>query len=433
MKRVLLLFVAHAVVLLTGCKVTTDYIFDDISTHRITQYIEECDAVLQKAPHGWKFVYYPDTTQFGAYTFLIRFLDDNRVEMHWDGDDEVTESTYGFNTSQGPLLCFETYGLLHRLADPNPSVAGGAIGLGFGGEYEFMIREATEEQIRFLTRKEKREVAFVRATEEDWEQLNQNRTMIRRFEVDRDAPVYQYLQIGDKLAFFSYSQKLRMAYIAYPEGDKTISIRLPWESTPNSIRFNREVTFGGVTFSEVTKDIYGDISIPNEPSATFFRADNYQERCRLRFPGGVKSTQHIDGYNLVERGRALDYLTPSGRGIEYFRFYWNLVGYAAGELYIRNDNGICLMAGLYISDIVDDGIGDQVTFTKHRSSNSSGPIDETLNQWFGGIGGYFPGTLTNYLATSQGFTIIPFGDQFYMIRNNNNMEWCLYSRKKMVE
>jgi hypothetical protein len=89
------------------------------------------------------------------------------------------------------------------------------------------------------------------------------------------------------------------------------------------------------------------------------------------------------------------------------------------------------MGGLFITNTVDDGIGDQVTFTKHTSSQSSGAIDFDLNNWFGFY--YFPITLTNYMANTGGFTIIPFGDQFYMIRNSDNRQWALYSRKNMVE
>ena len=61
-----------------ACSVDNDYIFDDISTHRLNQFIDECNEELVTAEHGWKFVYYPDTTQYGGFTFLMRFSAEGR-------------------------------------------------------------------------------------------------------------------------------------------------------------------------------------------------------------------------------------------------------------------------------------------------------------------------------------------------------------------
>jgi hypothetical protein len=419
--------------ILTNCTVTTDYLFDELSTHRITQYVEACDEALKEWPEGWKMIYYPDTSQYGAYTFLLDFKENGRVKMAWDGDKDTTESAYGFNTAQGPVLLFTTYSLLHKLADPDPSVFGGAIGMGFEGEYEFIIREVTEDRIDLVTRKKKRPVSLVKASREDWERLDENRDIVSRFEVNRELPFYQYVELGGEKAVFLYSQKLRMAYLAYPKDEQTVVYRLPWESTPTGIRFIRPVTLGGITFSEVTMTASKQLRVVGVPgiSGTFYRTPGNTDLCELRFPGAAQAARKHDGYNLVERGVALDYITPPGHGIEYFRFYWNLVGYAGGELYTRNDQGIALWAGLYIADITDDGIGDQVTFKKHTRSQSSGALTFDMNNWFNIV--YFPGTLTTYLGHAAGFTVIPFGDQFYMVRNADNRQWALYSRKNMVE
>jgi hypothetical protein len=435
MKKAIIIAMIGFATLWTGCDVTTDYLFDELSTHRITQYVEKCDKVLKEWPDGWKMVYYPDTAQYGGYTFLLDFDGEGRVKMAWDGDKDTTESAYAFNTSQGPILSFTTYSLLHKLADPNPAILGGVTGIGFEGEYEFIIREVTDERIDLVTRQRKRPVSLVRATRAEWDQLDENRMIVDKFAVDRELPFYQYIEVGDQKATFFYSQKLRVVYIAYPapEGDRTVVHRLPWESTRTSIRFIRPVTLGGVTFSEVTMNASKQLRIADVPGVTgrFYRATNRGDRCELRFPGAVTASQKNDGYNLVERGVQLDFLTPPGHGIEYFRFYWNLVGYAAGELYIRGTKGIHLMAGLYTSNIVEDGVGDQATFTWHDNTQYTGPQDTELEIWFVVTYAYY--ALRPYMTDENGFTIIPFGDQFYMIRNSDNRQWALYSRKNMVQ
>ena len=65
MKKILFYTIGWAM-LAFACSVENDYIFDDISTTRLNRYIDECDATLLASEHGWKFVYNPDTTQYGS-------------------------------------------------------------------------------------------------------------------------------------------------------------------------------------------------------------------------------------------------------------------------------------------------------------------------------------------------------------------------------
>lgn len=444
-KKILFLGVLVSAVCMTGCKVTNDYIFDDISTQRITDYIEACNEVLGEAPHGWKLVYYPDTTQYGAYTFLMKFKEDNRVDMRWDGNDDATESSYSFNSSQGPVLNFDTYSLLHRLADPDPNVAGGKAGIGYKGEFEFVIREVapTKDTIYFLTKKEKIPVAFTHAKQEDWDRLDECYTMANRFEVNYDAPFYHYLQIGDKVAFLFYSQKLRMAYIAYEEGaGRTVALKLPWALTPDGIRLSKPVTFAGVTFSELTIGSDLKLRLLNaSQEGAFFRAAEYTDKCLLRFPGSVEASKKVDGFNLVEYGRGMSQMIDEAvrHNSHDYRFYWNLSGQAAGEVYLKAAGGMAKYAGLYVSDIVDDGVGDQVVFSIADAAGRTvidGAVNNTDNMWFGGYYRYDlinKGAMGRHFLDEGGFTVIDFGEQMIMVRNGNNMAWALYSKKEGLD
>lgn len=430
MSKIMTYILIGMLTFVAGCEVKNDYVFDDISTHRITKYIEECEAVLQKAPHGWKLVYYPDTSQYGAFTFLMKFHDGNRVKMEWDGDDEMTESNYAFNTSQGPILSFGTYSLLHKLADPTPDVIGGKPGLGFGGEYEFLIQNVGEQKIEFLTKKKKRKVILEWATEEDWVNMGKNREMVQRFAIDPNAPLYHYLEIGNQLACFLYSQKMRMAYIIYPDGNSIKAQRLPWSSTPHGIRFDESVTFAGTTFSEVTVDAGGVMSIADaDEKGHFFRAASKEEACRVRYPGSVVASKEYDGFNLVECGKGFEVLIPRDRGVEEFRFYWNLAGYAGVELYMRRETGIATYAALYPHTVVDDGIGDQIVFTvpdfpKYELGGATTNEDYT---WFGFA---YDKILEPLLVTPEGLTVLAFGKQTFIVKNGDSTVWGLCSAKE---
>ena len=430
MSKIMIYVLIGMLTFIAGCEVNNDYVFDDISTHRITKYIEECEAVLQEAPHGWKLVYYPDTSQYGAFTFLMRFHDGNRVAMQWDGDQDVTESNYSFNTSQGPILSFGTYSLLHKLADPTPDVIGGKPGLGFGGEYEFLIQNVSDRKIEFLSKKKKRKVILEWAGAEDWDNMEHNREMVQRFAVDPQLPLYHYLQIGDQLACFLYSQKMRMVYMVCPEGNSVQAYRLPWSSTPRGIRFDEPVTFAGITFSEVTIDANGVMSIVDaDEKGHFFRAENKEQNCLVRYPGAVAASKKYDGFNLVECGSGFDVLVPKDRGVEEFRFYWNLAGYAGVELYMRRETGIATYATLYPHTIVDDGIGDCIVFTKPEFPRYEigGAVTNTDYSWFGFS---YEKILEPLFLTSEGLTVLAFGKQTFIVKNGDSTVWGLCSAKE---
>lgn len=413
-----------------ACEVKNDYVFDDISTHRITKYIDECNDVMQKAPNGWKLVYYPDTSQYGGFTFLLKFKDGQRVDMAWDGGEETTNSSYSFNTSQGPILSFDTYSLLHCLADPAPEVMGGKPGLGFGGEYEFLIQDVVDNKIEFLTKKRKNKVVMEWATVEDWENMDASREMVKRFEVDRTVPFYHYLEIAGEKACFLYSQKLRMVYMVYPKGGTMVAEKFPWTSTVRGIRFDHPVTFAGVTFSEVKIDENKVMSIVDATEkGRFFRAANSTDLCLVRLPGSVLASQKYDGFNLLEYGTGLNVLYPSAKPIEDFRFYWNLSGFAGFQVYLRAETGIASYASLYPSRIQDDGIGDQVVFEKPSfpRSDYSGEVNIVDQTWFAA---YVSSVVEKMFMEPATLTVLAFGKQTFMIRNGNNLAWGLYSAKE---
>lgn len=413
----------------TGCEVKNDYVFDDISATRITKYIDTCRQVLGKAPHGWKFIYSPDSTQYGIYTFLMKFKEHDRVEMAWDGSEEVTESSFGFNASRGPILSFNTYSVLHMLADPSPEVMQGKPGMGLNGEFEFMIQNVEEDKIEFLSKKNKKKVVFVRATAEDWDELAQCREMDKRFEFDRSLPFYHYLELNGETALFLYSKKLRMVYMVYSKGGSNVAESFPYQTTARGIKFDHPVTMAGITFSEVTIDDKGVMSIVDaSEKGRFFRAENDTEACLVRLPGSLEASRLYDGYNLVEYGPDMDVLFPAGKPVEEFRFYWNLAGMVGLEFMVRPESGIATYAAKYIFHHVDDGVGDQVMFERTVYVEHTGAITMS-DQMFYELT-METSVLKPLFANEAGWTVLTFGRQTFLVRNNNSLAWGLCSSKE---
>jgi len=438
MKKIAI-YITGWMMLLFSCSVDNDYIFDDISTHRLNQYIDECDELLVSAEQGWKFIYYPDTSQYGGYTFLMKFskTDGRRVMMQCDINDEQSVSSYGFNAALGPIICFDTYSLLHLLADPNPLAFNGKAGLGYGGEYEFLILDVKSDCIKLLGKKNKREAQLVPATAEDWAELPMQREAIGRFNhfipTGADQPFYHYLRIGTDTAFCFYSPTLRMAYLTYVEGGKTVPLKLPVYSTERGIHFDRPVNFGGQTFSELAFDLDSRaMSIVDEGvEGEFFWAASPTEPCRLRFPGAIEIAKDYDGFSLVERGYNLSNgktnIWPEGHNIEGFRFYWRLAGNTAGEIYVRESGGMATYARLLVDSIAQDHISDRIFFEALQNSYLTGSVTNETNMWFGFTYSSTNGALNKYLTSAAGLTVIPVGGQFYMIRNDDNLSWALFT------
>lgn len=437
--RKIIIYIMGLWLAMSACSVENDYIFDDISTARLNQYIDECDEVLLGSEHGWKMVYYPDTVHYGGYTFLMKFSDKKgkRVEMVSDLKDTVTLSSYSYNASLGPVLNFDTYSLLHLLADPNPSAFGGNAGLGYNAEFEFLISKVEQDKILLLGKKNKRATHLVRATPQDWEDIEAQRKMIADFSTflpeTKTQPFYHYLRVGNDTAFCYYSPKLRMAYLTYAEGDRTVALSLPSYSTTRGIRFNTPVSFGGQTISELAFDAATrKMSVLDEgANAECFWAANVKDSCLLDFPGAVKMVQgYSDAFSLIERGynlrngsMKLDYRDD----IQDYRWHWNLAGCPAFEVYIKNEEqGLnCTMGDLYDKDsIALDNVGDRI-FLKQLNPNSkhSGNVDVFLTSAFS-FG--YRNTLQRWL-TKTGMMMIPVGGQFYMIKNDDNLAWALFS------
>lgn len=115
----------------------------------VSEYISEHKELLTSSELGWRFDYSPDDTQYGVYTFLMKFHENGRVTMQTDKDFyylfateeelakdyEPRESDYTIQQSEAPVLTFATYNLITKLADPELNVPG----YGWNGENDFII------------------------------------------------------------------------------------------------------------------------------------------------------------------------------------------------------------------------------------------------------------------------------------------------------
>ncbi len=215
---------------LIGCNNEVEDIFDNSPQERIYQVIEECNKVLLNAPNGWKMNY--ETGHGDKFLFLMKFNADNTVDMRADFTDQTATSTYNYNRTDGPVLTFDTYGLLHLLADPIITPTNNdKKGTGYAGDFEFIIQKVTTDSIVLLGRKTYKRVQLVPAQPEDEKLLIEPEVFLHFKDLINDEKFFKVLKnnehlIADvELSSIAPQSHFVSAYNNPPSGKLTLRIK----------------------------------------------------------------------------------------------------------------------------------------------------------------------------------------------------------------
>lgn len=157
------------VLAVAGCKKENDRAFDTSPDDRVNKVLDTYQKQLETSTYGW--VASLRTSEGVDYNFFFRFNNQNRVTMYSDFTAESAsigkESSYRLKALQQVSLLFDTYSYIHVLADPDPEVADGVLGTGYGVDFEFYFDNATKDTINMVGRKHSNTMKLVRATRED--------------------------------------------------------------------------------------------------------------------------------------------------------------------------------------------------------------------------------------------------------------------------
>lgn len=148
--------VAASLAVLPSCKNEVDDLFDQSAAERIEQAMTDYREALCSAENGWEMLYFANGSEQG-YNLLCKFNEDGSVkfaarnEFSSAGKYAEEVSLFEMIADNGPVLTFNTYNnLFHIFADPNDIPSTGEddeTGYGHEGDYEFVVHEATADQI----------------------------------------------------------------------------------------------------------------------------------------------------------------------------------------------------------------------------------------------------------------------------------------------
>lgn len=251
MKKIIYTFFVFSI-LLSSCVQDVDDVFDEPSSVRVEKALAEYQTLLKSAEYGWAMEYYPSSTQaYGGYLFTMKFKDGDQVTVSTDAFEEAEKevtSLYSLKKDIGPTLNFDTYNeLFHHFSDPD-IIDGGGKGKGYEGDYEFIFRSHTDNEIILRGKKTNNVIKMTRLTEPPMTLLDKTvklskETFTTTYTASIGGKTF-VVPMEDHVFLFSYET----------EGKKTESVSGPYIFTATGIKFYEPIEVMGKTLENFTWD-----------------------------------------------------------------------------------------------------------------------------------------------------------------------------------
>lgn len=268
-----------------------DDIFSANSVERVEAVIADCDAILKTPAQGWHAVYVPNPELTGAFNILMKFDEGGMVRMDGDFVENESYSAYSYNSSKGPVLCFDTYAAIHALADPTgedsrlkPS--------GLEGDFEFIIKSVSADSVVLIGKKREQKLVLYPATADQWTVLLPNaREYLKKFSPKANAEFFRILTIADGAESINlvYDSLYRSAAITWADhaNRSTETFTTAILGTESGVAFRPALEINGYKVSRLNYDavsglfkidesadgIRGELKYMNEPPFPFY--DSY--------------------------------------------------------------------------------------------------------------------------------------------------------------
>jgi hypothetical protein len=289
-QHTLIILLFSVLTFLSGCSKEDDYdsVFEKTADERIAEMTQKYADALESSEYGWNAVYYPDSSAYGGFSYLIRFNgDDKTCEIYSDLSSNSGEGTYRYQYQQEPSLIFDTYSLLHVLADPEYEIAG----KGYGGDFEFYFRSISDDEILLEGKIHGGKLLLEKAGESDVDVIAGKYENSQLLSPQANTPFFRNLVIEkpvNRKIGFQYSSALRNVTISYLEGETQINESITVEFTKEGFKLHEPLTVGDLTIQNFLFDensglfvvaddnITGSLVFDNAPAATIPGvADNF--------------------------------------------------------------------------------------------------------------------------------------------------------------
>ncbi|NDV45592.1 DUF4302 domain-containing protein [Paludibacter sp. 221] len=231
-KYIILLLIAFSTF---ACSFVEDDIFGNGDGDRIDNTLKEYLEILSSAENGWLLEYYPNDTKFGGFNLYLNFSKDGKVSITGETpilkeDNEKITSLFALKADMGPLLSFDTYNrILHQFSDPEPD------GLGYEGDYEFIIMSANNDTISLKGKKHGIKMNMVKfPKDKTWQDFSRELDTIIKY----NPGFTMELQVNNEKISFSESAEIGR-YLSTSDISETDGV--PYIYTLEGIKFKEPV------------------------------------------------------------------------------------------------------------------------------------------------------------------------------------------------
>ena len=418
-------FLAVAVLLLGACTHKEDAILSESANDRIESSLAEYQAILLTGSPLWELNY--QTKSGEEFTFLIRFKENNRVEMRSDFSIEPQESSWKMTAEESILLSFDTYSLIHVLADPG---IGGDKGKGYEGDFEFVLNGYDKDQeVHLIGRKHKAELSLKRVPETAIAELEEAVAIYDQL-FSPEASLFRVLQdgSGNSIAtlFFNSGSRTICYYYTNEQGEFVRKDNIQVKVAGKTIRFKEELVVNAHSISSC--EFVDEQTLKVDENLSFVLSN-----IPTTYQGAYDTCYGSNAYMKTASSmitELLDQMKELKSHITGIQFYWALSkGRPALTITARGPLGSTMWYNMF-------GDGDQLkagedilSFVYLRTYGWSGK--EATREEAREIMGMSQTTelLRLFNEDGLGTSIIPAQDpkQFYLVSRANPKVWILFN------
>jgi hypothetical protein len=239
---------------------------------RATAAVKAYKDLLVGNTNGWKAYLFP--AGGGVNLFSMKFTDKNRVTMLSDINTTTNttslESSYMLKQQLSPSLLFDTYSYIHLLADPDPSVNGGAAGAGSYSDFEFFVDKVVGDTVKLYGNRLGSALLLVKATSAaDYESFTKGTAdVLNKFSQLRTY--FKRVTIGGIDCEFKFDAKTKVLNFSYLDNGNLVSTSAAFyvDGSTSTMVFSNPVTIGttkitdikAITFDATNRVIGGTIN-----------------------------------------------------------------------------------------------------------------------------------------------------------------------------
>jgi|GEM_PF-2610868 len=282
MRKYILLLIS---VLLLSCNNDEfDSLFSENVDQRISERINNYNEILKTPEFGWKLVYFPNPTEMGGYTHLMKFSKTNEVEIFSEKDIRGV-SSYSINFSEEIILNFELNSVLTEFSEPSSSRPNG-----LGGDVEFYIKSATADKVVLKGRKLGSDAILIPALKDEWinlvascAKMESNLEQIKPAQLKEDQWFINKIKGANSLSIdISFCKASRTVELGYHDGNDVKKDIQGISFTKNGFHLSKPLKVNGsviedFVYNETAKqfNLVGDKTISIESYVDAYPEYNY--------------------------------------------------------------------------------------------------------------------------------------------------------------